>query len=436
MKVKMLTRNPDVYLRETIKDIHKVPRNFDPSLHPFEVQREYVKALNAVKLEKVFAKPFVGNLDGHKEGVTCISKHPKKLSYILSGAYDGEVKLWDLSSKKCLQTIQAHDSCIRGCTFLPDGEHFITIGDKNIKIWETEISNENFIEPTDTMVSKSVLNAISHHQTEPLYATCGEICQIWEETRSEPIQTFKWGVDSLHDVSYNPIESYLLATCASDRSVILYDSRATGPVRKIKMKLRINKICWNPMEAFVFTGASEDYKQYSTPIHVHKDHVSAVMFVDYSPTGKEFVSGGYDKSIRIFNVNKSSSREIYHTKRMQRLSTVQWTLDDKYIISGSDEMNIRIWKARASEKLGILRPREKLALNYNEALKAKYAAHPQISRIKRHRHVPKYIYNARRQLKMANEKILRKEDNRRKHSKPGTVPSVSERERHFIGVEE
>ena len=37
---------------------------------------------------------------------------------------------------------------------MPDGEHFITIGDKNIKIWETEISNENFIEPTDTMVSK------------------------------------------------------------------------------------------------------------------------------------------------------------------------------------------------------------------------------------------------------------------------------------------
>ena len=52
-----------------------------------------MKALNAVKLEKVFAKPFVGNLDGHKEGVTCISKHPKKLSYILSGAYDGEVSV-------------------------------------------------------------------------------------------------------------------------------------------------------------------------------------------------------------------------------------------------------------------------------------------------------------------------------------------------------
>lgn len=70
-----------------------VPRNFDPSLHPFEVQREYVKALNAVKLERVFAKPFVGNLDGHSDGVSCMSKHPNRLSLLLSAAYDGEVSI-------------------------------------------------------------------------------------------------------------------------------------------------------------------------------------------------------------------------------------------------------------------------------------------------------------------------------------------------------
>ena len=47
-------------------------------------------------------------------------------------------------------------------------------------------------------------------------------------------------------------------------------------------------------------------------------------------------------------------REIYHTKRMQRVRVVKWSLDNKYIISGSDEMNIRVWKARASEKLGVV----------------------------------------------------------------------------------
>jgi WD40 repeat protein len=35
---------------------------------------------------------------------------------------------------------------------------------------------------------------------------------------------------------------------------------------------------------------------------VHRDHVSAVLDVAYSPTGKEFVSASYDRSVRIFSV--------------------------------------------------------------------------------------------------------------------------------------
>ena len=36
--------------------------------------------------------------------------------------------------------------------------------------------------------------------------------------------------------------------------------------------------------------------------------VFSVMDVDYSPTGREFVSAGYDKMIRIFPVDKGRSR--------------------------------------------------------------------------------------------------------------------------------
>lgn len=68
-----------------------VQRNFDPALHPFEVAREYTRALNAVKLERVMAKPFVCSLDGHGDGIQCMTKHPSSLSLMFSGAYDGEV---------------------------------------------------------------------------------------------------------------------------------------------------------------------------------------------------------------------------------------------------------------------------------------------------------------------------------------------------------
>ncbi len=49
-------------------------------------------------------------------------------------------------------------------------------------------------------------------------------------------------------------------------------------------------------------------------------------------------------------------REVYHTKRMQHVICIKWSADSKYILSGSDEMNIRLWKANAAEKLGAVSP--------------------------------------------------------------------------------
>ncbi|KAF5307265.1 hypothetical protein FQR65_LT06981 [Abscondita terminalis] len=441
MKVKVISRNPDEYLRETKKDLHKAPRNYDPNLHPFEAAREYVRALNAVKLERVFAKPFVGNLDGHRDGVSCLGKHPKHLSVLLSGAYDGEVRVWDIPQQICIRSFIAHEGIVRGITYNPNGSNFLTVGDdKTIKMWNAIAPNSSEEEePINTILSRSVITGISHHQSKPIFATCGEVCQIWEETRSEPVHIYEWGVDSLHDISFNPIQTNLLSTCASDRSIILYDTRNTGPIRKVVMKLRTNRLAWNPMEAFIFTCANEDYNLYTfdtrnlkKPVNVHIDHTSAVIDVDYSPTGREFVSGSYDKSIRIFECGKGHSRDIYHTKRMQRLTCTLWSLDNKYILSGSDEMNIRIWKAKASEKLGTLKPREKTALNYSAALKEKYATHPQIKRISRHRQVPKHIYNAQNELRTIKQKMKKKEANRRAHSKKGKIPFVPERKKHVV----
>ena len=42
-------------------------------------------------------------------------------------------------------------------------------------------------------------------------------------------------------------------------------------------------------------------------------------------------------------------------------------------------MNIRLWKAQASEKLGVLKPRERAAIDYANKLKEKYSSHPEVS---------------------------------------------------------
>ena len=142
-----------------------------------------------------------------------------------------------------------------------------------------------------------------------------------------------------------------MATAGSDRGIALYDLRTSTPIRKLIMQTKTNSIAWNPMEAFNFTAANEDCCLYTYDMRklqsatcVHKDFVSAVMDVDYSPTGREFVAGSYDRSVRIFSHNGGHSKEVYHTKRMQRVFAVRFSGDGSYVFSGSDDMNVRVWK--------------------------------------------------------------------------------------------
>lgn len=83
-------------------------------------------------------------------------KHPFHLSTILSGAFDGEVRIWNLTQRKCIRNFLAHDGIIRGIVFNATGEQFITVGDdKTIKTWKsqkTSFGEEE--EPINTIISK------------------------------------------------------------------------------------------------------------------------------------------------------------------------------------------------------------------------------------------------------------------------------------------
>lgn len=47
------------------------------------------------------------------------------------------------------------------------------------------------------------------------------------------------------------------------------------------------------------------------PLTIHHDHVGAVLSVAYSSTGREFCSGSYDKTVRIWQTSSGRSREVY-----------------------------------------------------------------------------------------------------------------------------
>jgi WD repeat and SOF domain-containing protein 1 len=448
MKVKVISRSADEFTRERSQDLQRVFRNFDPSLRPQEKAVEYVRALNAAKLDKIFARPFVGAMDGHIDSVSCMAKNPNHLKGIFSGSMDGDIRLWDIASRRTVRQYPGHKGAVRGLTASTDGCILVSCGsDCTVRLWNVPTAtgmdlddpSSDPTKPLAVYVWKNAFWAVDHQWDGDLFATAGAQVDIWDHNRSQPVNSFEWGNDTAISVRFNPGEPNILAASANDRSITIYDLRMSTPVRKMIMRTKTNSIAWNPMEPMNFTAANEDCNCYSYDCRkldearcVHKDHVSAVMDIDYSPTGREFVTGSYDRTVRIFQYNGGHSREIYHTKRMQRVFAVRFSCDGSYVISGSDDTNLRLWKAKASEQLGVLLPRERKSHEYKEAVMNRYKHLPEVKRIVRHKHLPKPIYKAGMLRRVMIEAERKKESRRKAHSTPGSRPNRSVRKQRIV----
>lgn len=106
--------------------------------------------------------------------------------------------------------------------------------------------------------------------------------------------------------------------------------------------MQSNDLAWSPTFPTSVLLASEDHNLYtfdirhlSTPSQIYKGHVAAVMSCDWSPTGMEFVSGGWDRTVRIWKEGQGHGPEVYHTKRMQRCVSAPIFLVEHTLTSGT-----------------------------------------------------------------------------------------------------
>ncbi|CCH43133.1 putative WD repeat-containing protein [Wickerhamomyces ciferrii] len=398
----------------------------------------------------MFAKPFVGQLgNGHRDGIYTISKNFKALNKLATGSADGIIKYWDLSTSTELASFKAHYGQVTGTAVNHEGKLLSAGDDKTVKLWS--VNSDDYTDLDETKVTKKGLlktylgehafQSLDHHYSDNLFVTGGAEIQLWNESRSRPVSNLSWGADNISKVRFNKTETSILASAGSDNSVVLYDIRTNTPTQKLVQTMRTNAIEWNPMEAFNFVTASEDHNLYyydmrymKKAMNVFKDHVAAVLDVDFSPTGEEIVSGSYDKTIRIFKTKEGHSRDIYHTKRMQHVFQVKFSMDSKYIVSGSDDGNVRLWRSNASKNSGVKSSKERSKLEYDEALKERFRHMPEIKRISRHRHVPGVVKKAKEIKNIEIQSLKKRQENERRHSKPGSKPYKSEREKQIVNT--
>ncbi|CUG40778.1 WD40 repeat-containing protein, putative [Bodo saltans] len=444
VKVKMISRSNLEWSKDRSGEVPRAHRNYDPTLNPMSKQVEFTRAVRAAKLDRMFAKPFVGALNGHIDTVKSLATDLTNVGTLVSGAMDGGLIVWDTMLKKPRVTINAHKNSVEGVCVSPDGVAcFSASSDKIVRMWdmdqsETLAGSEPL--PVAEYLGDFPFSSIDHHYRRPHFATSSEFVLIWDVNRTKPVQKFEWGDDTVSHCRLNKVESDLLACCMTDRGVCVYDLRTKCAHTKVVMEMCCTSLSWSPMDPNVFVAGSDDWNCYlfdlrlpGRPRNVFQGHIHPVTSVDFAPTGTHFCAGSQDNTVRVWELSqttKSTSQELFHTKRMAKVFSVKWSLDNNYIFSGSEDANVRIWKADASRPIRPLRGAEKNSFNYLRALRDKYSNFQEVRKITNQRNTPKFIRKTalrkkRIQLREAVKEMSRtKSDNLKPLAKRKVVQSI------------
>lgn len=95
---------------------------------------------------------------------------------------------------------------------------------------------------------------------------------------------------------------------------------------------------------------NNEVKRNEPHLYFSTGHTDGVKSIVYSPNEKYIATGGYDKTIRIWDVEtgKEIRKFCGHTSSVRSIS---YTPDGKYIISGSGDGTIRIWNVEKGKEI-------------------------------------------------------------------------------------
>lgn len=372
--------------KERLNDIPRSRNNKDRKYHPFAQEREYVKALNAVKIERLLAKPFVSALTYHKEGITCIAKN--HYSDIFSSAsFNGQVFVWDLRTRNWVSEIQIKStSC--GLAF---GSCGLFVGEDNT----ISYYGHPYKEIAKRYGTNGHINSLDFFQDLVACTTQGiEVLDI-----NKGAQKAKYGVGNTFSSSFSTKMDNILGFCEG-KSLVLADHRIGQEFLRVTVGIKSNCLQFSPRYGQIVASGNEDNSLYihdiryiDKPLVTFSQHVNAICSLDFNSSGTQVATGSYDQTIRIFDVEERVCKDVYYNKRMHNVNGVKYSTNSEFIITGSDDGNLRIWKSDASRKLGPLSRREKENYNLSDALKSKFKDVGEIKRIKNHRFLPKHLKN-------------------------------------------
>ena len=273
-------------------------------------------------------------------------------SQVATGALDNTAKIWDVGTGELLHVLEDDVGSVMDVVYTPDGEGLI-LGDSvgNMMVWD--VAEEEVLEVLSASNDGIRSIDLSPDGKHLVSAGTDGLARLWNLETGAMERLFSGHTDEITHAVFSPNGRYLV-TGSEDGTFRLWDAFLNPPFLKLPDDVR--SLVFSPDNHSVLVG-SDDRNAYlfdvqTQDFRVLEGHTGYVTSTAFSEDGAMALTGARDNRAILWNTETGEVLQEF-AGHLSKVTAVDF-LSDEQVVTGGYDGTVRIWDINTGEQVGIL----------------------------------------------------------------------------------